>query len=634
MSGGFDDYDVVAGDPLEDAGEDAERTAMPFPNPDVDACPVVPLGFEGGKVVFAMPEGEIRKEPAAKIGAMLRTDIFACAAGQAFLTCWRTGEDKFLRDLATVWFVRKCREAGLWDSARVVRSLGLWPDSGGHIVLHLGDEVWKIAEGKKPEQLSVIQALRVRRGPLYRLRPPAPRPDKAATVADGQWLRDQFDRWRIEAIGGEGLTGADVAAGWTMAAMLGAVAPFRGHLLVNAMAGGGKSTLVEFIHAAQSAITGDIIDAFTSAGIRNDLAGMSRPVLLDEAEGSPAANGKGAVEEALELLRRMSTGAGGTRKMGDIGGGSIAQTFVGAVLLAAINPPRLGPADASRIVEVRMLPLSGSDLAAGERRPATATRAELQAAIGKARELSPHFLGRALKGAWRYLADVDEMTAALARAGESPRTADLVAMLAAGRRLLLSDEPLTPDLADDEVRFWKPLLTQREAAEVVSNPGADALAHLMAADSGAHVRDRRTSLGELVNRVVKDGEDYEETLKAHGLRIWKGEGPDGRAGPWLFVANHHPKLEAIYRNTVWGDWRRTLAYLDALGPDFKTWPTKKQRFGVGNETRALAVPLTPWMEAKIAPRMAAGVEPLPQRPPDRSATVPPAVPEEDIDWPD
>lgn len=619
MSEGFEGYEVVAGDPLEEADDIADSRAMPFPDPDMSLCPVVPLGFHGAKVVFAMPEGEIRHELAAKIGTMLRTDIFACAKGQSFLTYWRDADDKFLRDLATVWFVRKCRTAGLWDDGRPIRSLGLWPGEGGQLVLHLGDEIWRLTEGRKGlEALSIFEALRERRGPLYRLRPPAPRPEKAATVVDGQWVRDQLDLWRFESIGAEGLTGADVVAGWLMAALLGAYAPFRGHLLVNAMAGAGKTTLVKFVHAVLGAIAGDVIDSFSEAGLRNSLAGMARPVLLDEAEGAPGGNGPGVVERVLELLRRMATGSGGNRVQGDVGGGSVTQTAVGAVMMAAINPPKLGPADGSRVVEARLLPLSGADLAEDAPRPMTATAGELAAAVERAGVLAPHMLGRALKGAWRYRSDVEAMSAALARDKQDPRTGDLVAMLAAGRRLLLHDKALSLEEADEEVAFWRPLLLQRASAEIVTNPGRDAFAHLMAADSGVHLTNRRETLGGLIQRWARNEREYEDVLQGNGLRIWEGQARDGRAGPWLLIANHHPKLEAVFKPTPWADWSRTLAYMDAIGPEYRTWRTENSmRFGVGVKQRAIAIPLAPWID-KLA----------------RSGGVPPPVPEEPVDWPE
>lgn len=629
MSGGFDGFEGFIARDVEDAEPDTERALGAFPDPELSLCPVVPLGFEGGRVVFAMPEGEIRREAAAKIPTMLQTDIFACQAGQSFLTVWRDGEDKFQRTAATIWLVRKCRKAGLWDTSRPIRSLGLWPGEGEEAVLHLGDEIWRLAKGRRAEKVAIIDALREPRGPLYQLRPPAPRPAKPASSADGQWVRDTLDLWRFEAIGAEGLMGSDVAAGWLMAALLGALAPFRGHLLINAAAGSGKTTLVHFIHAVMAALAGDVIDSFSEAGLKNDFAGKARPVLLDETEASPSGNGPGVVERVMELLRRMATGAGGNRVQGDINGGAVTMTAVGAVLMAAINPPKLGPADASRVVEVRLLPLSGADLAEDAPRPAATTRAQLAAAADKAKALAPHMLGRALKGAWRYRADVDEISAAMSRAGADPRTGDLVAMLAAGRRLLLFDGALDAAAADHEVAFWRPLLAQREGAETVSNSGADALGHLMAADAGVHITNRRETLGGLVNRWVRDEREYEDILKGHGLKILDGDAPDGRPGPWLLVANQHPKLAAIFRATPFGDWRRTLAYLDNLGREFRTWSTpNSERFGVGVKSRAIAIPLTPWLE-KTPVRRVAG-----SGPPPRSTRVPPTVPPEEIDWPD
>lgn len=610
-----DDFEEIARDDLAEADDGTEhRLKGAFPNPDVALSPVIPLGFVGPKVVFAMPEGEIRHELASKIGSMLRTDIYACQAGQAFLTHWRDADDKFQRDLATVWFVRQCREAGLWNERRTVRGLGVWPAEGGAVVLHRGSEIITIPPSGKTARLSIAEALRNPKGPIYRLRPTAPEPAKPASAADGQWVRDQLDLWRFEAIGLEGLTGADVVAGWLMGAMLGAVAPFRGHLMLDALAGSGKTTLMAFVAAVFSGLDVEVIDSFTPAGLRNDLAGQARPVLIDEAESSPGGqHGPGPVEQALELLRRMATGSGGTRKQGDVGGGSVTQTAVGAVFMAATSPPKLGPADATRVIEFRLLPLVSDPP-----RP-LASDADLEAAREKAAGLGPALLGRALKGAARYRADVSHLKAAFGRMRESPRTADLIAMIAAGRRLLLSDEPLSDEAADEEARMWKALLLQRETFESVANPGADCLAHLFNVDSGQHVRDRRATLGQLIERALTvDRGEYGDTLKAHGVKIWEGrwEG-DAVARPWLLVANHHPMLEQIFARTRWPDWRRTLTHLDALGPDYATRVGKPQWFGM-HKARCLAIPLTPWIESRSGTRGGAG--------------VPPTVPEEDLVW--
>ena len=582
-------------DTLAEADDDTERRLGAFPNPSVDQCPVVPLGFDGARVIFAMPEGEIRSELASKIAGMLRTDVFACVEGQAFLTYWRDSDDKFQRDLATVWFVRKCREAGKWDARRVMRSLGVWPGGPGEAVLHRGTEVQRWTATGKPTIQTVVQALRALSGPLYRLHPPAPAPGKPSAAADGAWIRAHMDSWRFETLGEDGLSGADVLIGFIGLALLGAVAPFRAHVLLAALPGSGKTTFLTFAQALLSALAGDVINSFTDAGFRQEISGMARPVIVDEAESSHGDMGPGPVEQVLNYLRLMATGQGANRKMGDTGNGQSAQTAVGAVLMAAVLPPRLDSALATRVAEVRMLPIGAGEDAAppGPR----LNDDQLAAAVDKAKALAPHLLGRALKGATRYREDLVAVKAALMKIGDSARTADLVAALAAGRRLLMNDDALSEADAIEEAAFWRPLLIDREKADAVSNPGADALGHLMNADSGLIGGGRRLTMGELIARTVTPGEtEYHEILSVNGLRIFKDPGPDGRLGPWLLVANQHPALDRIFGKTNWKDHRKALAYLDAMGPDHGTWSAKPLNFGLGIKSRSLAIPLAPWLD--------------------------------------
>lgn len=603
-----------------DADNDSGEGLKGFPNPPVAECPVVPLGWYGKNVVFAMPEGEIRIEPAAKLGQMITVDIFASEASRSFLTYWRDKKDKFHRELAVVWFVRQCRDAGYWDNSREVRLLGVWPGEGGTPVIHLGDEVWLLG-GKKADKRSIASMLRDRNGPLYRVQPPAVRPAKPATAADGAWIREQLDHWAFERLDDEGLSGADIVAGWLLPALLGAVAPFRGHLIVYGPPGAGKTTMVGFTRDLVSANAGPLLDSFSEAGFRAEISGMARAAFLDEAEAASDGHGPGPVEQALGLLRRMATGDGSVRKQGGGDGGVTTQTAVGAAMLGAVTPPKLESADATRMVEIRLRPLP--PIPQGGRDP----DAMIREARERAKKLAPALLGRALANAGRYKADVAAMKAALRRSGESPRAADLVAMLAAGRRLLLVDEPLDEAAADDEVKFWAPLIYQRRSQDLVTNVGADAFAHMMAAESSLYRSDRRLSIGAMVERLAKQDREYGETLRGYGIQLWEdgdpqaweasSGGPGGRPGPFLIVANKHPALEKIFAGTRWRDWRRSLSFLDDLGPEFQTWATKPLRYGAGVKQRGLAIPLTPLLD---------------NLPGGRSRTVPTSVPEESVDW--
>ena len=591
-----DEYQVMAGD---DA--DTERRLGVFPKPPLAECPVVFLGYEGAKVFFAMPQGEIRCELASRIAGMLKTDIFCCEAGQAFLTYWRTSDDdKFAAQLCAVWFNRQCRDAGKWDTRRVMRSLGVWPGEPGEVVLHKGDETLRYRSDGTMTSVSILDSLRATSGPLYRLFPPAPRPGDPASAADGVWVRTQLDMWRFETLGDEGLTGADVLAGWLIGALLGAVPHFRPHLLIRALQGSGKTTLMTLVHALLSALSGDLINSFSDAGWRADVAGMARPLVVDEAESSGGEGAPGAVEQVLNYLRLMSTGAGQNRKMGGLDGGVTSQTAVGSVVMAAILPPALDNALATRVAEIKLLALNESDLPLEARTRTMATDAAIEAVTAQAKALAPRLLARALLNAKRYHADVGTMKAALIEAKEDPRTADLISALAAGRRVLMSDAPLTPQEAAEDVGYWRPLLERRSQTQGVSNPGAALLAHIMAWKTGQHSHDRKLSIGELVAMwSEKDEGDIKRLiaeLKNHGLRLHDGYGPDGRPGPWLFVANDHPTLVEMMRKTQWRDWRSTLGYLDQLGPDYATWSVKSLKYGMGVQQRGLAIPLAPWLE--------------------------------------
>ncbi|WP_236632170.1 ATP-binding protein [Caulobacter sp. BP25] len=618
---GYERLNLVEPEDGGDADDDTGKGLKGFPNPEVEECPVVPLGHYGGKVVFAMPEGEIRHEAAAKIGQMLRGDIFASEAGSSFLTYWRDKADKFHRELAAIWFVRKCREAGYWDANREVRLLGVWPGAEGAPVLHLGDEVWLFG-GKKVEKRSVADMMRAKSGPLYRVKPPAPRPATRATAADGAWVREQLDLWAFEDLDGEGLTGADILAGWLLPALLGAVAPFRGHLILFGPPEAGKTTLIKFMRELASALAAEVLDSFSEAGFRADISGMARPAFLDEAEAASDGNGPGPVEQALGVLRSMATDRGMVRKQGGMDGGTLTQTAVGAVMLGAVTPPKLESADATRMVEIRLRPIPRTPEGGKD------SSSDVKTARERARKLAPALLGRALLGAGRYLEDVATIKAALRRAGESPRTGDLVSMLAAGRRLLLFDKALTPEEADEEVVFWSPLIRQRLAQDGVKNVGAEAFAHLMAAESSLYRSDRRLSIGAMVERLVKGDRDYVDVLKGYGLQLWEDSdpqaweaargGPQGRPGPFLIVSNSHPALEKIFAGTRWRDWRRSLSILDDLGDAFRTWPTKPLRYGAGVKQRGLAIPLTPLLDG-----VPGG---------GRTRVVPTSVPEEDIVW--
>lgn len=575
-----DDYVV------EEGGEKDAATA--WVNPKPEDCPVIPLGMLGGKVVFALPQGEIRQEVAYRIPGMLRADIYACVAGTAFLGLWRSEEGKIDTVSAGRWLVRQCRERGLWDESRQRRGLGVWIGEGGP-VLHAGDAVGVWPFGRD-DWRPVAQMLREdRSGPIWQLRPPAPRPGQPATRDETASLRALLDHWSFAGLG-PSLSEADVVFGWLGVAILGAWPRFRPHISVSGGAGTGKTTLSRLMQAMCSANAGELLDQFTEAGIRNSLSGEARALFMDEAE--PSADGQpGPVERVMEVLRRMSTGEGSAGRKGTKEGGAEATSAVGSGYLASIYPVAVGDAMASRVIEVRLRPLP---------KAGGATDDALEAAIVLAREMSPRLLARAMRDAKRFRADASAIKAVLGRAGQTRRAADLISAVAAGRRLLLFDEPLADEAAAEaEARLWAPLASDRAEAAAGQNAGQACLARIFSLNSGQHSHDRHLSIGELVMEEVKTSLTRDKVLKSWGIKIEKPwSGP--RMGPWMILSTNHPQMQRALAGTSFANWHKVLEHLADLGDEYAPQRVDSAvRFGP-HQSRAIAIPLTPWLEEPIA----------------------------------
>jgi hypothetical protein len=577
---------------MPEEGVAAETSAWADPDPKL--CPVIPLGFIGKDIVFALPEGEIRREAAYRIQSMLATDIFVSVAGTVFLSLWRDPKDnKIHLQPAAKWLVRECRDRGYWDASRPQRGYGVWPSAKGPMV-HAGDAVgsWPF---KDPDWRPVAEALREETGgTIWLLRPPAPRPGKPATVKDVQILRDGMDRWRFRPLGDGGLTEADILFGHLGVMLLGAVPRFRPTVNVVGGAGTGKTTLSRFMNAAASVNAGELLDTFTDAGLRQSLAGEARGVHLDEAEPSPDGQ-QGPIERAMEIIRRMATGEGSAGRQGSINGGPQATSAVGCVYLASIFPLAPGDAMASRMVEVRLKPLGAAKGEADD---------ELEALIESARAMSPALLARAVRDHERFRADVAMLKTALGETGQSQRGADLFSALAAGRRLLLFDKPLTLDEACEEVKTWSALVQSRDQSSSSQNPGQACLARIWALNSGQHVRDRHLTIGEMVEEEMQSLGTHEKVLKAWGLKVENGHAQADRVGPWLVISNNHPALQRGLAGTQYANWRGVLEHLGDLGERYAPKPVGNVRFGL-HQSKSMAVPLTPWLGKPVV----VGVDP-------------------------
>ena len=94
-------------------------------------------------------------------------------------------------------------------------------------------------------------------------------------------------------------------------------------------------------------------------------------------------------------------------------------------------------------------------------------------------------------------------------------------------------------------------------------------------------------------------------LKAWGLTVENGWPGADFVGPWLFVSTNHDALKRVFDRSDFPRWTKALEHLADLGEPYAPRPFgKPKRFGM-HQSRALAVPLTPWLGRPIA----VGVDP-------------------------
>ena len=535
---------------------------------DPPPCPITPLGRRGGSYFYLSPAGELLEKATRDHNRLGILGLFDGRTDWLAATC--PAYDKagkptggWVHERAAGWLMRACAEAGIWDPATPVRGPGVWRDTAGRLVVHVGDAL--LIEGA----LHPVGA--IRDGTLYTAAPRLSRPAKeSADKAAGLALLDRVRRWRFESP-----IGSELILGFIGAAMLGGAPPWRVHVLVIGRRGTGKSWLADLVTAA---LGGGAVAAnnVTEAGIRQTMTGEARTVVLDESEEEEHAAHK--IQAVIHLLRLMSSGAGARVMRGSAGGKAQAFSVTGCAFLAAILPPALKPQDRSRITVVRLDPLP-----AGPEHVGAADHA--QAAIEETQATSPALRARAIHGWPRFLDTFTAYRAAFMAKGVDPRDADRIGTLLAGRDLLTEDHVPDSDTLEQEVERFRELVEDAQEQED-EGEGEQCLTHLYTSPVNLWRGGEQRLVAETVMEACSldaSASSARRELQKIGLRLENAADLEGRA---LLVANQHTGLVRIFRDTRWarGAWQQALRYV----PGAYAWP-KPERFA-GARARAVAIP--------------------------------------------
>ncbi len=513
--------------------------------------PVKALGKLKMMYFFLNRSGELIEMAAKDLG---RLNIIALFGGNKYLVqhwpAYHKGTDEPNGDfkhanLGPV-LIESCDQMGLFDPAERVREVGTWLDDDGTLVFHCGDVLWV---GDK----RVGTGLRGRY--LYPGAPPMPEPlfKGAGPLNQASQVLDKLGTWNFA----RGETDARLMLGWIGAAMLGAAPPWRPACWITARRGSGKSKLLlllKWIFGAHGMVSS--ADA-TSAAITQRVANSSRPVALDELEGS---EDNRRAKDIIALARIAASGD--SKDRGSPGGRAVSFTVRNCFLFSSIMIPPLNAADRSRLAILELGPIekrladvadlpadddADDDLVLGSRESWETVGRQLRA--------------RLIKGWPRYRRTFRAYRLALLQMGHDDRGADQFGALGAAYDLLMFDA-----LQPDQVDLWARDLPARSMAETGGNESdeSECLAHLLAAtpatirggmtESVAHWL--RKAREDLELKTLEEKSDALRTLAKIGLRLnprFDPLRPGNAPVPWeLAIANTHDGLAKLFAGTKWG----------------------------------------------------------------------------------
>lgn len=515
-------------------------------------CPVTPLGHNGGRVYVLTAHGDILDYRPRDLGRPEIEFIFGDNANWLFHAFPKT-DDKGNRtginwSEARYYLVNECGRAGFFDKENGLRGPGIWRNPGGPLIVHAGDAVemngrWQRA-GFKAED-----------GFIYMAGPREPRPaDEPAPAWIGRELRGFLEAWNwLAPPVGDGSMGARLCLGWLANACIVGALKWRPHILITGERGTGKSSLDDLIEAILNPRVIMKASAPSAAGVRQQLAGAARPVMLDEVEHS--AENRHA-SQLIEMARLGSTDGQGAVTRGSKDGRPQAWHIRACFVFSAILHPKLQPQDASRITVLDLGPLNpdpeaGNRITEGIEYFATWSGAIRRRMI-------------ALFGVYEQNREV--FRTAVIEAGGDSRQADQFGALLAGAHTLEHDEAVN---AEDATDLAKRLIKSELVPDEGDSDAAQCLERLLTwpVDLPQNGARRRFALGTLI-RSQRDQKTREraDLLASYGVKVRTNlpgqKGDPGHPG-FLVVANNHTALERVYEGTRWqrGVWPQALGRL-------------------------------------------------------------------------
>jgi putative DNA primase/helicase len=446
-------------------------------------------------------------------------------------------------DAAVNALIQKSQALPKFDPRRI-RGRGCWLD-GPDVVFHAGDRL--IVNGNAQRIPSYQSSVRA----IYEgaLEIPTEQGGKASN-ADAAKLIELCEllSWERPLYG-------KLLAGWLALAPICGALGWRPHLWVTGPSGSGKSWTVANIIQPMIGETAVHVQGNTSeAGIRGMLGSDALPVVFDEAESEDKAS-QLRFDRVLELARQASTETGAGIVKGTATGGSVTYLIRSMFLFASIGVAAVKKADTSRVTVLPLRKNLGPHAAAHfdvvkSLWRATAARREYCEAVRK----------RSLEQARIIRSNCETFCSVAVEFTGDKRSADQIGTLLAGAFSLTATRQITEEQAREFMarQDWSGF-----RSEEVDNDENQCLAHLFSSTIRFDLNGQQVarSVAEVVREATTTGFDTDEALRKridlkgallrHGIKMEPGI---------LYVANQHPELEKLFRETPWAaaKWRQQL----------------------------------------------------------------------------
>lgn len=468
-------------------------------------------------------------------------------------------------------FALRAAQEGVFDPAERLRGRGAWIDDDGNLVYHFGDEVRVYAEGKEKEVFSAGEHGRY----IYTKKASLEKP-VAAAEADLSGIDELTDllaswNWRDP-------FGYILFLGWIAAGFIGGALPWRPHIWLVGDGSCGKSKLNELVKGLMGKNFIYNTD-YTEASIRLQIADQHLPVLMDECESRSEDSPK---MRALMNLAR-STATGGIASRGSSDQKSIQYEIKSSFYFSSIYHPPLRSEELQRICVLPLSPLT-------KQRPSNFLSEYDLGKIGQV------IRARILFGFDRFKPVFEAYSAKILELTNGSRNCDVYGTLLACAKIVMSDaaelDQADMELVEEIFKSGKMIAGNASKGE---NQAA-MIQHLMGSEINKWKGGDITTVGNLIYQAIDRAQavgtrdDANNILKMRGMRV-KLDMVNGQDE--LFIANSHPALIRIFKDTEWygeprttGKWIQVFCQYPGAHTD-----NKSVRLSGGCVTRGVWVPI-------------------------------------------